>query len=84
MQDKEAIDMMQRCSGEIKMLRQQIAELAPKADAYDLLATTINTMAPRRSQVMGEDLAWTLDRRVEKLREAIKASADPQVESADH
>ncbi len=63
MRDKEAIDMMRRCSGEIKMLRSQIESLKPKAEAYDSLRTVLNLL-PQPSQGRGEDLAWQLDKRI--------------------
>lgn len=78
MHDQEAIEMMGRCSNEIKMLRQQVASLAPKAAAYDVLALTINTMAPRQSVGMGEDVAWMLDNKIAKIKEAIELEKTKQ------
>lgn len=69
MTNVEAIDMMRRCSSEIKMLRQQIAELTPKAEAYDALLTVLDLL-PKPSRGMGEDLAWTLDKRIRELTPA--------------
>ncbi len=74
MHDREAIEMMQRCSSEIKSLRRQVEALAPKAEAYDVLSLAINTMAPRRSVGMGEDVAWLLDKKIGELKAAEKAS----------
>ncbi len=67
MDDKEAIQMMQRVSEEIKSLRRTIEQLAPKADAYDAIRQ-LQHMMPRPSQGMGEDLAWKLDREIEILK----------------
>lgn len=69
MHDKEAIEMMQRCASEITDLRRQIEVLAPKADAYDNLATVLNLL-PKRSQGMGLDLVWDLKKRIEELERA--------------
>lgn len=65
--NKEAIEMMNRCKQEILTLRGVIARLEPKADAYDNLVTVLGLL-PRKSVVMGEDLVWTLDKRIEELR----------------
>jgi hypothetical protein len=74
MDDNEAVEMMQRASSEIKMLRRQINILSPKADAYDVLAKTINAMTPRQSGVMSEDVEWLLDKRIDEMK---KAKANP-------
>jgi hypothetical protein len=74
MHDKEAIDIMKRCSSEIKDLRAQIEHLTPKAEAYDNMAALIGLL-PRHSRGMGEDLARTLDRRIEELKNPPKEAA---------
>lgn len=66
MNDKEAIEMMKRASAEIRELRHQIDRLAPKAHAYEVI-TQILGLLPQRSQGYSEDLAYTLDRRIEEL-----------------
>lgn len=67
--NKEAIDMMLRCKSEIMNLRAQIASLQPKADAYDNLAIVLSLL-PRQSRGMGEDVVWTLDKRIRELTPA--------------
>lgn len=64
--NKEAIDMMLRCKSEIMSLRAQIERLSPKADAYDKLAIVLGLL-PRASIGMGEDVVWTLDKRIREL-----------------
>ncbi len=66
MHDNEAIQMMRRASEEIKSLRRTIDQLAPKADAYDAIRQ-LQDLMPRRSQGMGEDVAYLLDRRIKEL-----------------
>ena len=66
MTDVEAIEMMKRCSNEIKSLRTRLAVLAPKAEAYDNMAALIGLL-PRPSQGYEPDLTWTLDKRIEEL-----------------
>jgi hypothetical protein len=53
---EEFLAMASRSSAEVKQLRAQIAYLAPKAQAYDLLVTIIG-MVPRQTGAVGEDLA---------------------------
>jgi hypothetical protein len=65
--ENEYISMMTTCAHEIKSLRRTVADLQPRAEAYDRLSAVID-MFPRRSVGMGEDLAWRLDKRVEELR----------------
>lgn len=71
MTDAEGIDMMQRCMQEISSLRNQIAKLAPKAEAYDVLATVLQLL-PRPGIAMGEDLKWALEKRIRELLERTK------------
>jgi hypothetical protein len=65
--NQEAIQMMNRCKAEILSLRACIDRLQPKADAYDNLATVLRLL-PQRSVGMGEDLVWTLDKRIRELQ----------------
>lgn len=64
--NREAIDMMNRCKNEIIGLRATIDRLKPKAEAYDNLAIVLGLL-PQRSIGMGEDVVWTLDKRVREL-----------------
>lgn len=78
MKDQEAIQMMQRCSSEIKSLRAQIARLHPMAEAYETLKSVIGLL-PQKSIGMGEDLAWRLDQEISKIEKKIAdAKVDPQ------
>lgn len=66
MPNREALEMMNRCKQEIAGLRLTIDRLKPKADAYDNLATVLRLL-PQPSVGMGEDLIWTLDKRIREL-----------------
>lgn len=66
MTNSEGIEMMTRCREEIRSLRVQIDRLKPKADAYDNLATVLRLL-PQPGVGMGEDLVWTLDKRIREL-----------------
>ncbi|WP_445493171.1 hypothetical protein [Rhodopseudomonas sp. RCAM05734] len=66
MSDKEAVDMMRRCKEEIVSLRATIDLLNPKADAYDKLAIVLGLL-PRASMGMGENIVWTIDKRIREL-----------------
>lgn len=67
MEAKEALEMMNRCKQEIVSLRATISRLEPKADAYDKLAIVLGLL-PRQGVCMGEDLVWTLDKRMRELQ----------------
>lgn len=66
MTNNEAIEMMNRCKHDILSLRREIEILRPKAEAYDNLAAVLRLL-PRPSISMGEDLVWTLDKRIREL-----------------
>lgn len=70
--NQEAIQMMERCKEEIRSLRAQIDRLKPKADAYDNIAIVLRLL-PQQSIGMGEDLVWTLDKRIRELQPVVKA-----------
>jgi hypothetical protein len=50
-------------------LRAQIDRLAPKADAYEKLSVVLNLL-PKPSQSYGVDLAFMMEKEINKLREA--------------
>ena len=74
MNDKEAIEMMQRAHDEIVGLRKRIDQLEPKAAAYETISAIIGLL-PRPSQGMSEDLTWRLRQRIAELKQAEKVSA---------
>lgn len=67
MNDKEAVDMMQRCETEIVSLRARIDYLKPKAEAYDAILVILDLLPGRRSEGAGVDVLWTLRRRIQEL-----------------
>lgn len=71
--NKEAVEMMNRCKQEIIGMRATIDRLKPKADAYDNLVIVLSLL-PRPSIGMGEDLVWTLDKRIRELTPAPDAN----------
>ena len=66
MNDAEAIEMMTRCSTEIRNLRARIEAILPKAQAWDQLCKVLNLL-PERSMGSEPDLAWMLERRIKEL-----------------
>ncbi|MCW5697912.1 MAG: hypothetical protein KIS96_14425 [Bauldia sp.] len=72
MNEQEQIEMMRRCSSEIKQLRAQIDHLQPKADAYDNIAKLLGLL-PVASRGYGEDLAWMLDKGIAEIEKAAAA-----------
>lgn len=74
MTDEEAIQMMIRCKDEIISLRREIDYLKPKAEAYNHLCIVLRLL-PQPNAPMGEDLAWSLDKRIKELEDQmIKAN----------
>jgi hypothetical protein len=74
MEDKEAIEMMQRCIEEIQTQRMLVERLAPKAEAYEVIRDISRAMLPRTSQGYGEDLVWRLKKKIEELQPKPKAA----------
>ena len=70
MEQREAIEMMERASNEIKDLRRTIERLAPKAEAWDRLGQVLNLL-PKSGRGESEDVAWMLDHRVLTVKEAL-------------
>jgi hypothetical protein len=64
--NKEAIEMMNRCKHEIVGLRAVIDRLKPKADAYDNLVIVLGLL-PRQGMGASEDLVWVIDKRIREL-----------------
>lgn len=76
MNDKEAIEMMQRCKHEIMDLRREIDRLRPKAEAYESVAQVL-ALLPQQSRGMSEDMVWALDKRIREI-EQVSANANVQ------
>lgn len=74
MTDRDVIQMAQRCIEEIKTLRAQVAELAPKAHAYDSISQVLDLL-PKPSQGYGEDIVWRLQKQIDELRAEPAASS---------
>lgn len=70
MSNMEGIQMLQRCSEEIRMLRVQRDNLAPKAEAYDLINKIVGLM-PTQGRGYGEDILWKLEKRIAELQSII-------------
>ena len=62
----EAVEMMNRCKHEIASLRAEIDRLAPKAQAYDNIASILRLL-PQPSRGMSEDVVWVLEKRIREL-----------------
>jgi hypothetical protein len=71
MHDKEVLDMMRRCVSDIKQLRAERDHLAPAAEAYGVIRD-IMRLVPKPSQGYGEDIVWTLEKRIRELETADK------------
>ena len=62
--------MLKRCKSEIQMLRHQLAETAPKAEAYDMLQTVLG-MLPQKTRGGCEDILWIIHKEAEKIEREI-------------
>jgi len=82
MPPREQLEMMRRCQGEIRELRATIERLKPKADAYDNMSTMLNAIVRQPGQGMGEDLNWTLERRIREIEAQISADEARQKSEA--
>jgi hypothetical protein len=72
MDAREAVQMMGRCLGEIELLRRTVAELAPKAAAYNAISKILGLIPDRHDSVACEDLVWVLKKRIAELQEQPK------------
>lgn len=75
MYDKEAIEMMRRCLQDLEDLRRQRDILAPKAEAYEMLRSVVN-LIPKASVGYGEDITWTLKKKIKELEAKSDDAAD--------
>ena len=67
MENTEVLQLIRRCTDEIKTLRKQIDYLKPRAEAYEAMLTVLR-MVPRGGMIgEGEDLVWSLDRKVREI-----------------
>jgi uncharacterized protein (UPF0147 family) len=69
MTNKDTKDMIRRVISEIKMLRAQNAELAPKAHAYDTIAIHARLLEPKNMQGYGQDIVWQLENELKTLEQ---------------
>ena len=67
MENTEVLQLIRRCTDEIKTLRKQIDYLKPKAEAYEAMLVILQ-LVPRGGMMgEGEDLVWLLDRKVRDI-----------------
>jgi hypothetical protein len=71
-EDKEAVEMMQRCLSDIENLRRQIGHLEPQAEAYTVIRDVVRLL-PKASQGYGEDICWILRKKIAELQPKPKA-----------
>lgn len=69
----ELLCLLRLAHDEVVTLRRRVAELEPKAHAYDTLAILARQSVHPESQGYGVDVAWRLKEAVEKM-EADRAS----------
>lgn len=76
----ETISLLRHAHDEVISLRRQVADLEPRAHAYDTIAILARQSVHPQPQGMGVDVAWRLKQAIEGLvaeREAERAQATP-------
>jgi hypothetical protein len=73
MEDKEAIEMMNRCIHEIEDLRRTNTQLTPAAEAYEVIRKITHGLAPVNRMGYSEDLVWRLRKKIQELQPKPKA-----------
>ena len=63
----DVADMADRAAAEIENLRNMVAELRPRAEAYDTVCAILGLL-PKPVQGYGEDMAWRLRKQAADLR----------------
>lgn len=76
----ETISLLRQAHDEVVMLRRRVAELEPKAHAYDTIAIIARHTTPNESQGYSVDVAWRLKEAVDKLVAEREAEKDLPVE----
>lgn len=72
--DDETLHTLTKARDEIRMLRQRVAELEPKAEAYAALLVLTQRLPSAPSRAYGEDVAWQIDRLIaDRTRPAPRA-----------
>lgn len=72
MNDKEMIGVLSAAEAEIGSLRREIARLAPKAEAYDLVLAIAGFLpAPIRGESV--DIGWMLRKHIGELTDAMQS-----------
>lgn len=75
MTDRDTADMIQRCIEEIETQRRRIAELEPRAEAYQSIRAVLDLL-PRPSQGYGVDIVWQLRKELAELQPKPVAEPD--------
>lgn len=60
---------------EIQDLRRRNEVLSAKVEVMDLFALVLNTSPARQSMGMGEDVAWSLQKKIDELKKEEEADA---------
>lgn len=66
--DQETENLLRAAASEIRQLRQSNAILGAKVEMIDLFATVLHSNPAQRSQGMGEDIAWRIDRHINEAK----------------
>lgn len=64
--DPETRELLARAHDEIRSLRNLVAELGPKADAYDTIAQLARLTAKEENRSMTVDVVWLISQALDK------------------
>lgn len=67
MMEKQFIQMMERCKSAIMQRDRQLAEIQPKADAYDVLVQVVHGLSPPTGGYAEENIVGILNKEIERM-----------------
>jgi hypothetical protein len=79
----ETISLLRHAHDEVVTLRRRVADLEPKAHAYDTMAIIARQSVRPESQAYGIDVVWRLKEAVEKL-DAERKGAGEDTQWVEH
>lgn len=77
---RDLIRLLIQAKGEITDLRAQVRYLEPKARAYDNMSKLINVTIPDSSRGEAVDVAWLIDREINRLSDDAVKEANSDVD----
>ena len=70
--------LLKQAASEIRVLRNQNQIMAARLEMFDNMMLVLHTEPARKGQGMSPDLAWEIDRFIEKEGQGLKVTKEPQ------